>query len=98
MELRMGMKLSSTFLAVGLPAPQLRYEAVIGAGPGWEGYEWLADLVRVLMPLILKFGIASAEDIGIERLAERLREEIEARGEVARLPALVSAWTRTGLK
>src|SRR6266700_4884885 len=29
-ESRMGMKLSSTFLAAGLPAPQLRYEAAIG--------------------------------------------------------------------
>jgi hypothetical protein len=52
----------------------------------------------VLMPLILKFGIASAEDIAVERLAERLRAEIEGRGGVIRLPALVSAWAHTGLK
>jgi SAM-dependent methyltransferase len=97
-DLRMGMKLPGTFLEAGLPAPQLRYEAAIGAGPGWEGYEWLADLVRVLTPLILEFGIAKVEDIEIEGLAERLREEIEGRGGVAHLPALVSAWTHKGLK
>jgi 2-polyprenyl-3-methyl-5-hydroxy-6-metoxy-1,4-benzoquinol methylase len=32
-ETRMGMKLSSEFLEVGLPAPELRYEAAIGTGP-----------------------------------------------------------------
>jgi hypothetical protein len=37
-ESRMGMKLSGTFLAAGLPAPRLRYEAAIGAGPEWTGY------------------------------------------------------------
>ncbi len=47
-ESRMGMKLSSTFLAAGLPTPA------------------------------------------------RLREEVASAGGVARLPALVSAWTRIG--
>jgi SAM-dependent methyltransferase len=95
-ESRMGMKLSSTFLAAGLPAPQLRYEAAIGAGPGWAGYEVLAGVVRELLPLLLRFGIATAEDIRIETLAARLREEVASTGGVARLPALVSAWTHIG--
>jgi len=95
-ESRMGMKLSSTFLAAGLPTPQLRYEAAIGAGPEWAGYEVLAGVVRDLLPLIQKFGIATTEDIRIETLAARLREEVASAGGVARLPALVSAWTRIG--
>lgn len=95
-ESRMGMKLSSTFLAAGLPAPQLRYEAAIGAGPEWAGYEVLAGVVRDLLPLIQKFAIATAGEIKIETLAARLREEIASAGGVARLPALVSAWTRLG--
>jgi SAM-dependent methyltransferase len=93
-ELRMGMKLSSEFLKVGLPAPELRYEAAIGGGPSWIGYEWFADSVRALLPLILQFGIATAEEVGIETMEDRLREEIISLGGVARLPALVSAWTR----
>jgi len=95
-EARMGMKLSSTFLAAGLPAPQLRYEAAIGAGSEWAGYEVLAGVVRDLLPLLQKFGIATTEDIRIETLAARLREEVASTGGVARLPALVSAWTRVG--
>jgi ubiquinone/menaquinone biosynthesis C-methylase UbiE len=94
-ETRMGMKLFSTFVAAGLPAPQLRYEAAIGAGPGWEGYEILAAAIRAFMPAILKFGIATAEEIGIETLLERLHEE--SQGGVTRYIGLVSAWARTGL-
>ncbi len=93
-EIRMGMKLHSTFLEVGLPAPQLRYEAAIGAGPDWLGYAWLADAVRALTPLIVKFGLATEEEIGIETLADRIREEIVSRQGAARLPALASAWVR----
>lgn len=95
-EYRMGMKLYSTFLSAGLPAPQLRYEAAIVTGSEWAGYEHVSNTVRVLMPLILQFEIASAAEIGIETLTERLREEIVSRGAVARLPSIVSAWVHTG--
>lgn len=93
-EIRMGMKLYSEFLKVGLPAPEIRYEAAIGGGPSWVGYEWFAGSLRSVLPLIIKFGIATAEEVEIESLEERLREELVNQGGVARLPALVSAWTR----
>ena len=93
-EIRMGMKLYSEFLKVGLPAPEIRYEAAIGGGPSWVGYEWFAGSLRSVLPLIIKFGIATAEEVEIETLEERLREELVNQGGVARLPALVSAWTR----
>lgn len=89
-------KLCGTFLAAGLSAPHLRYEAAIGTGPEWAGYEILAGVVRDLLPLLQKFGIATPEEIRIETLAARLREEVTSAGGVARLPALVSAWTRVG--
>ncbi len=89
----MGMRTYSTFLSAGLPVPQLRYEAAIGAGPAWVGYAHLSNTVRVLQPFILKFEIATVEEIGIETLTERLREEIVNRGGVAGLSSLVSAWT-----
>ncbi len=93
----MGMKLYGTFLAAGLPAPQLRYEAAIGAGPvGADIAEHHAWVVRTFLPLILQFEIATAEEIGVETLTERLREELASTGGVARMPSLVSAWTHTG--
>ncbi len=57
-------------------------------------YELFADTLRALLPMLVKSGIASEEDVGIETLAERLRAEIVSRQGVARSPALVSAWTR----
>ena len=94
-ETRMGMKLYGVFLAAGLPAPSLRYEAAIGGDPAWAGYEHLVNTVRVLLPLIIQFRIATAEEVDIETLTERLREETARLGAVGRLPALVSAWTST---
>lgn len=93
-EPQMGMKLYSTFLDADLPAPQLRYEAAIGAGPDWIGYTILTETVRALLPLILKFGIATAEEIEIDTLEDRLRQESLSLRMVSRSPALVSAWVR----
>ncbi len=79
----MGMKLFGTFLEAGLPAPQLRYEAAIGAGSEWAGYEMIAGVVRDVLPLLQKLGITTAE-------------EVTSTGGMVRLPALVSAWACIG--
>ena len=93
-ELNRGLKLYRTFLDAGLPAPQVRYEAAIGSEPDWVGFEWWAETVRIFLPLIEQFGIATAEEIGVETLAERLREETVNQRGVARTPMLVAAWVR----
>jgi ubiquinone/menaquinone biosynthesis C-methylase UbiE len=93
-ELQMGSKLYSTFLEAGLSDPQMRYEAIVAGGPESPIYEFVADVVRALLPMLVKFGIATAEDVGIETLADRLGTEIVSRRGVARSPALVAAWTR----
>lgn len=90
-----GMQLPSMFRAAGLPAPYMRYEASIGADRDWPGFDMRAADVRTFLPLILQFGLATEEEIGIDTLAERLREETVSRGGAARLPVLVSAWVCT---
>ncbi len=94
-EARMGMKLHSTFLEAGLPAPRLYYEAAIGSGPDWTGYEVLANTVRAILPLLVKFGIATEAEVDIETLADRIRQENVSQQGVARLPTLISAWARS---
>lgn len=93
-DLNAGLKLYRMFLEAGLPPPQLRYEAAIGSQPDWVGFEWQAETVRVFLPLIEQFGLGTAEEIGIETLAERLREETVSQRGVARTPMLISAWVR----
>ena len=93
-ELQMGLKLYGTLLEAGLPAPQMRYEAVLAGGPTSPVYELYANTVRAALPMLVKFGVATAEDVDIETLADRLRAEIVSHQGVARSPALVSAWIR----
>ncbi len=93
-NVKMGMQLYGAFLQAGLPAPQLRFEAAIGGGPDWPGYEWQAETVRVFLPLIKQFGMATEEEIGIDTLADRLREEAVSMQGIARTPVMVSAWVR----
>ncbi|HEU5327417.1 MAG TPA: methyltransferase domain-containing protein [Thermomicrobiales bacterium] len=96
-ELAMGDKLRQTFLTAGLPEPRLHLEARIGGGPDYTGYEELASVVRSMLPLILKFGIATAAEVDIDTLEDRLRAETVAANGAAKGPDLVSAWTRLPL-
>jgi ubiquinone/menaquinone biosynthesis C-methylase UbiE len=90
-----GMQLPVVFQAAGLPAPHMRYEAAIGADRDWPGFEMRAEDVRMFLPLIGQFGLATEEEIGIDTLAERLREETVGHRGAARLPIVVAAWART---
>ncbi len=45
-------------------------------GHDFEGYQYPADSYRSFLPMIEKFGVATAEEMDIDTLAERLREEV----------------------
>jgi ubiquinone/menaquinone biosynthesis C-methylase UbiE len=94
-NLHAGMQLPFMFRTAGLPAPHMNYEASIGADPDWPGFELRAADVRQFMPLIAQHGLATEEEIGIDTLEQRLREETISQGGAARLPVVVSAWAHT---
>lgn len=96
LDFQVGMRLYSLFLDAGLPAPQMYSEAVVGAGPDWIGYEVVALTIRNLLPLILKLGIATVQEVDIDTLASRLQEEVVSKRAVARGADIISAWTRVG--
>jgi SAM-dependent methyltransferase len=50
-EQQMGLKLYPTFLKAGLPAPRLRMNVPLGAGPDFPGYELLAGVIRSLLSI-----------------------------------------------
>jgi ubiquinone/menaquinone biosynthesis C-methylase UbiE len=77
-ELNMGLKLRQTLLAAGFVAPELLLTSWVSGGSEAPTYEYLANTIRSLLPAILKFGIATAEDVEIETLEARLRAEIVA--------------------
>ncbi|MCL2393904.1 MAG: class I SAM-dependent methyltransferase [Acidimicrobiaceae bacterium] len=95
MQMRMGRQLYGAFLAAGLSTPEMRDEAVVGAGPGFEGYAWLAGVARGLAPLMAKFAIAEVDRLGPETLTDRIRDDAIAASAVVWTPSLVGAYTRT---
>jgi SAM-dependent methyltransferase len=93
-QLRMGRRLFAAFRTAGLPAPVMHVEALVGGGADFAGYAWLAELARSLAPVMDKLGVASAEDLGLETLAARIREDAVARGAVVWSPPLIGAHAR----
>ncbi|WP_394849889.1 class I SAM-dependent methyltransferase [Pendulispora brunnea] len=94
LETRMGLKLFRAFVDAGLPAPRMHVEAPAGGGTDWAGYEYIAAGLRSMLPVIERFELASAADVGIETFAARLRDETLAQHGVLMLPPFVSAWSR----
>jgi SAM-dependent methyltransferase len=93
MDLYMGLRLRSVFAQAGLPAPEMHLDAAAGGGPDWPGYEYMARLVRTILPLITKFGVATEDEVKIDTLADRLRDEIGDAG-VAVTWGFITAWAQ----
>ncbi|MFN2510888.1 MAG: class I SAM-dependent methyltransferase [Pyrinomonadaceae bacterium] len=92
-ETQMGMKLYKLFLDAGLSEPQMCLEAPIGGGANWDGYAYTANSVRSLLPALLKLNVATEEEVDIDNLAARFRDEVAGQGGVVMLSPFVSAWT-----
>ena len=91
----MGGKLHATFIAAGLPAPTLRLEALAVAGA--ENLPWLRsfrDLIATLLPEIERFGVATASEVGIATLVERMSNEANASSSVLFGHYQVAAWAK----
>jgi 2-polyprenyl-3-methyl-5-hydroxy-6-metoxy-1,4-benzoquinol methylase len=90
----MGLGLYRTFVEAGLPPPQMIMGARVEGSSDSLGYQIVAQVVKSLMPVMKKLGIANEKEVQIETLAQRLRDEVISRGAVIVLPPLVGAWTR----
>ena len=72
-ETSMGGKLYATFIAAGLAPPMLHLEAIVAGGPHTaQRLHLIAGLVRTLLPEIERFGLATAADLAVESLADRM--------------------------
>ena len=90
----MGPLLFSTFLAAGLPTPELRMAAPVGGGPDWPGYAYLAESVRSLLPFMEQVGVVPPGSVEVDSLEERLRAEVVERDGIQQLPSVIGAWSR----
>jgi SAM-dependent methyltransferase len=93
-DVDMGWKLFATFQRAGLPVPEMFLGSPVAAGPDSPMYRHIAETVRSLLPMMELYGVASAEEVMVDNLADRLRVEMTAAGTVCATPVLIGAWTR----
>jgi SAM-dependent methyltransferase len=94
LHLNMGLELYQVFQAAGLPAPTLQGDTPIGGGPDFSGYSYLANVIRSILPLMERFGVATAGEVGIGTLANRLRDDVVRGGGCLALQLTVGAYAR----
>lgn len=75
-HLDMGIGLYRAFVEAGLPEPSMHLEVPIGAAETWAGYRYMATIFQSLLPLLQKYGIATAAQIDVDTLAARIRQEV----------------------
>jgi len=94
LDCEMGGKLFAAFVEAGLPAPQMICTARVEAGALSPVYEWIAETLRSMLPLVERYRVATAAEVDIESLAARLRSEsVSSRASIV-APPLVGAWAR----
>jgi SAM-dependent methyltransferase len=93
-ETHMGMKLHGTFVGAGLESPTMRLEAPVG-GPA--NLTWLTrfrELIATLLPEMERLGVATAGQVDVETLVERISKEAARTNSVIVGIFSVGAWTR----
>jgi SAM-dependent methyltransferase len=93
-DTRMGMKLYPAFLAAGLPAPAISLDTGIWGADDTLASAMVADVIRALLPVLVKAGIATEAEVDIGTLRERMQNEIVAAGSVTTSPSLIGAWSK----
>ena len=91
-DLSAGLRLRSTFLEAGLPAPVTRLDATVDGGPDSPLYAYMAESMRSMLPMAMKLGVDGFDDAALDTLAGDLRDELTASGGVIVGWPVVSAW------
>jgi SAM-dependent methyltransferase len=90
----LGLEMHSLFIDCGLPSPRMRTDTLVSGQGDSPVYKLLAEAVRSLVPTLEKLNIASAAQVKIDSLADRMRQEVIAKRGIAMSYALVGAWAR----
>ena len=91
----MAARLYTTFVRAGLAAPSMRMQTFIAGGAAATVFlQAVADLVGTLVPAIERLGVATAAEIAIDTLAQRLKREATENGSVIIGRSDIAAWSR----
>ena len=92
-HLNMGIGLYQAFVDAGLSPPRMHLESPIGAEKTWAGYRYMATIFQSLLPLLEKYGLATAEQVDVDTLATRIRQEVITSKRPFFLPLHVTAYS-----
>jgi ubiquinone/menaquinone biosynthesis C-methylase UbiE len=87
--------LYTAFAGAGLPSPQMRMQTFVGGNAGCA--DWLqvvAGLAASLLPMMEQLGIATAADLEITTLAQRLQREVTTSEHMIIGRSEIAAWSR----
>ncbi len=88
------LRLGPIFEGAGLPSPQITAGARVERGAHSPIYDYVAGVARTLLPAMERFGVATAQQVDIDTLAARLRDEALARDASTVSPSFIGAWVR----
>ncbi len=94
LETAMGYRLPQLYRAAGLVDTRLQLTAMMGHGPDDEVYDFVAASLRSMLPLIVRTGVATAEEVDIDTFAERIRASALDVDATVKYPDLVGGWAR----
>ena len=92
-EKRMGLRLYRCFVDAGLPPPAMTLESGVAGGRDAPAWGW-ANVVRGVIPLMERLGIATSAEIEPDTLADRLLAEVTAENGIVVWPPMIGAWSR----
>lgn len=91
-QMQIGAGLYQAYAAAGLQDPRTIAERPVGGGLDYPGYGYLVGLIRSMLPVMEQLGVATAQEVGIATLEQRIRDEVVALGGVVAFPSMMGAW------
>jgi ubiquinone/menaquinone biosynthesis C-methylase UbiE len=93
-NIAMGRQLHQTFVAAGFEPPRIRVDGVAGGSRAFvEAFTVpAAETIRMLLPLLVKSGIATEDEVAIDTLAARWRDQVLEKGSLICGYPYVGAW------
>jgi ubiquinone/menaquinone biosynthesis C-methylase UbiE len=89
------LKLLLILREAGMVGAEGMMEGQIFYGADTRVYAWMAESARTFLPLAERFGIATAAEVDIDTLEDRIRAEMVAAGGVMANALVAGVWART---
>lgn len=98
-EVNMADRLHRGFVEAGLSPPTMRMQTFIGGGDGCTDWlQGLSALADSLVTTMEKLGVATAAEVDVTTLFERMRRDVISNGSVVFGRSEVVAWSRRALE